>query len=80
MTPTPPTAEYARILAQNAYKGDTFVVKLKDDPTYYVGIPMVRSSLSRDQDETFTLKILEPREKSGMIERSIRDLELLQKK
>ncbi len=69
--------EYYETLTQNALKGETYLIKLKDDPNIYVGIPMLRSNLSREDDESFMLEIFEPVEKKGVVNRLISDIELL---
>ncbi len=69
--------EYYEVLSQNALKGDTYLLKFKDDPNIYVGIPVLRANLSSEDDDAFTLNVLEPVEKKGVYQKSVYDLELL---
>ncbi|MEJ2634544.1 MAG: hypothetical protein P8184_04555 [Calditrichia bacterium] len=72
--------EYYETLSQNALRGDTYLIKFRDDNIVYEGIPMLRSSLSSEDDETLTLDVLKPEDKKGIIHRSIRDIELLKER
>ncbi len=72
--------EYYETLSQNALRGDTYLIKFRDDNIVYEGIPMLRSNLSSEDDETLTLDVLKPEDKKGVIHRSIRDIELLKER
>jgi hypothetical protein len=64
---------------QNVQKGDIYRVKFKDDPTYYTGIPMIPGSYQEDV-LTFILKVLEPEKIKGIHEKSITEIEILEKR
>ncbi len=69
--------DYYEILSRNSLRGETYLIKLKNDPNVYVGIPVLRSNLSSENDDSFTLNVLQPSEKKGMYQKSISDIELL---
>jgi hypothetical protein len=72
------TQKYTDILSQNSLKGNTYYIKFKNDPTFYLGIPMLRSSFSRHTDNVFTVNIFEPAEKSGISQRLVNEIEFLE--
>ncbi len=78
MQPTSKREYYIKILTQNSLKGDTYYIKFKNDPTFYMGIPMMRANFYSTEDESFTFKVFEPAEKRGVFQRLIDDIEFLE--
>jgi hypothetical protein len=75
----PNSANYYEIITMNAQKGETYAIKFKNDPTVYVGIPVLYHGFtSGDEEDVFSLKVLEPKERQGILRKSIRDIELLE--
>jgi hypothetical protein len=72
--------KYFEILTQNAQIGESYFIKLRHDPNIYLGIPIIHSNFNSDDDNNFTLKVLEPKEKEGIFERTISDIEFLEKR
>lgn len=69
--------EYYEILSRNALKGETYAIKFRNEPVVYVGIPVLRANLSTENDTTFSLKVVSPKEKQGVYHKSIEDIEFL---
>lgn len=80
MNATPQTKNFVDILSQNSLKGNTYYIKFKHDPTFYLGIPMLRANFNSSADNVFTLNIFEPAEKSGVSKRRVQDIEFLEPK
>jgi len=74
----PKSGSYYEIISMNAQKGETYAIKFKNDPVVYTGIPVLYHGFTSEGEDTFSLKILEPKERQGIIRRSIQDIELLQ--
>jgi hypothetical protein len=68
---------FYEVIAHNTQKGDTFALRFKDDPIRYVGIPVLDSSAS--EDDEFNFKIFEPEENKGLVKRSIEEIEWMDK-
>ncbi|MFO7615404.1 MAG: hypothetical protein R6W71_12280 [Bacteroidales bacterium] len=80
MANTEPKSRYYEILAQNAQKGEIYILKLKDDPVMYLTIPMIHPSRDDSGDEFFTYKVLKPDYSQGIYRGFLMDIELLEKK
>ncbi|GAB4370562.1 MAG: hypothetical protein Kow0042_12860 [Calditrichia bacterium] len=73
-------SEYVDIISQNAYKGESYFIKFKNDTNIYLGIPILRSNLSQEDPDIFSFNVIEPTEKSGMYQKSIKDIQFLEKR
>ena len=71
--------KYYEALVQNAQKGETYLLKLKDSPIVYIAIPVLRSTFTTDDENMFSFRILQPEEHKGVFQRSIDDIELLER-
>ncbi len=71
---------YYDILVQNAKKMETYSIKLKNDPRVYTSVPMIPHKFQDDEVKRFTLRILAPDDYAGLYERSIDEIEMLEKK
>ncbi|MFZ0389351.1 MAG: hypothetical protein WAN36_02745 [Calditrichia bacterium] len=74
------TKEYYTILTQNALKGETYLIKFRNESIIYSGIPVLRSNLNTENEDNFSFRVTEPREKAGVYTKSIKDIELLEKR
>jgi protein-tyrosine phosphatase len=74
MTIEQTTKGFYETLALNVQKGDTFVIRFKNDPTVYVGVPMLDLTAP---DERFAFQILEPAAKKGLVSRTIDSIDLM---
>jgi hypothetical protein len=70
--------EFYEILVNNHEKGETYSIKFRDNPQVYTGIPMVPRD--RDDDDIFIFKVLSPEKYKGIHEKSIREIEKIEKK
>jgi hypothetical protein len=66
------------ILALNAQKGAPYIVRFRDDPVDYVGIPVLHGELDSSEDDVFSFRVSAPPEKAGMLRRSIDDIESIE--
>jgi hypothetical protein len=71
--------EYYQILVINCEKMEKYRVKLKNDPREYTAIPVIPNKLQEIDTGRFTLRILEPEDYQGFYERSLDEIELLEK-
>lgn len=65
-------------LTLNAQKGAPYVIRFRDDPVDYVGIPVLHSELDSSDDDVFSFRVSSPPEKAGMLRRSIDDIESIE--
>ncbi|HFE62838.1 MAG TPA: hypothetical protein ENK14_00285 [Caldithrix sp.] len=72
--------KFVKMLRDNAMKGDSFYVKFKDDATVYLGIPVLRSNFSQSNENSFSFNVMKPKEKAGIRQKLISDIEYLQKR
>ena len=72
--------KFYEIFSMNALKGEQYYLKFRDDPTIYVGIPMIRSGFRQKEETAFTLQILLPKSHKGVYERRLQDLEYIEKR
>jgi hypothetical protein len=70
--------EYYEILVNNHEKGETFSIKFRDNPQVYTGIPMVPRV--QDDEDIFIFKVFSPAKYKGIHEKSIREIETIEKK
>jgi hypothetical protein len=75
MTEDTETKKFYEMIAQNVQKGDPYSIKLKDDPNLYIGVPVL--DLTAAEDDYFSFKVLEPKEKKGIMRKAIGDIESL---
>ena len=68
---------YYEVIAQNVHKGDIFLLRFKDDPTKYEGIPVL--DLAASEDDSFTFRIFKPEDKKSTVTRSVNDVEWMEK-
>ena len=71
--------KHYEILVQNAQKGEIYLLKLKDSQLVYVTIPVLRDRFTTEAEDVFSFRILQPEENKGIFQRSIEDIELLEK-
>ena len=71
--------KYYEILVQNAQKGESYLIRLKDDPTVYLAIPLLRGNYDTEDDSTFIMNILRPEKYKGVYKEPIEDIEMLKK-
>jgi hypothetical protein len=71
--------KYYEILINNHEKGETYSIKFRDNPRVYTGIPMI-PRVQGDDENKFIFKILSPEKYKGIQEKSIKDIESLEKK
>lgn len=72
--------EYYEVLVQNAQKGESYLMKLKDNPIVYIAIPLIQYNFSTEDENTFVFNVLQPIEQKGVYKKSIEDIEMLVKK
>jgi hypothetical protein len=80
MTNTNRNHTYYETLAQNAQKGEIYILELKDDPVRYTTIPMIHLGLDAQEKDRFTFKVLQPEEYAGVYTRPLSDIVKLEKK
>ncbi len=66
-------------LVQNVQNGEMYSVKFKNDSQVYMGIPMIPGRYQNDDPAKFVLKVELPKEKKGVFEFLVDDIELLEK-
>jgi hypothetical protein len=71
--------QYYDILVMNCEKMEKYTVKLKNDPRTYIAIPVIPYKYQESDTGRFALRILDPEDYEGFYERSIDEIELLQK-
>ncbi len=71
--------KYYEILVNNHEKGETYSIKFRDNPQVYTGIPMIPRVPTKNENK-FIFKILSPEKYKGIQEKSIKDIENLEKK
>lgn len=67
-------------LVQNAQKGESFMIKLRNSPIVYTAIPLIHYSMDTGDDQMFIMKVIEPAEHQGVYKESIDNIELLERK
>ncbi|MFW5760099.1 MAG: hypothetical protein ACOCXH_03860 [Cyclobacteriaceae bacterium] len=72
--------EYYETLVQNLQKGETYTIKLKNNPVIFTGIPMIPYKFENDDENKFVLKVLKPDKYKGVREMILDDIEILEKK
>lgn len=65
-------------IMQNNQKGDLYRIKFKGDNTVYEGIPVISSTQSSEEGDSFTLKVLKPKGGKNQITGLISELEYLE--
>jgi hypothetical protein len=71
--------EYYEILIINCDKMEKYKVKLKNDPRTYTAIPVIPNKFQDNGTRRFTLRIMDPEDFEGFYERSLDEIELLEK-
>ena len=66
------------ILTLNAQKGSPFLVRFKNDPVDYVGMPILHSELGSENDHVFSFRISSPPEKKGIQRREVAEIESIE--
>jgi hypothetical protein len=68
------------ILILNTQKGSPFLLRFKNDPVDYVGMPILHSELDSDDDddEFFSFRISSPPEKKGIQRRKVAEVESIE--
>ncbi|MFP4309420.1 MAG: hypothetical protein ACLFRG_13465 [Desulfococcaceae bacterium] len=69
------TRDYFEAITLNGKKGEPFVIKLKENPTVFVGVPIP----DREDDEQFHLTVMEPPDCKGVVEARIDDIEFMKR-
>ena len=72
--------KFYEIFSMNALKGEQYYLKFRDDPTIYVGIPLLRSRFAHSNPETFTVQILLPGSRKGIYQKRFDTLEYIEKR
>lgn len=72
--------KYYEILSQNSQKGEVYLVKLKENPVIFEGIPLINELAVSSPDNSFIIKIHKPEKYKGFFKASIDDIEQLEKK
>ncbi len=62
-------------ISMNRQSGNTFTVKMKNNPSVYIGIPVI----SEEDPKKFSLSVMKPKEAKGVFEGYIDDIEFLEK-
>ncbi len=62
-------------ISMNRQSGNTYTLKMKNNPSVYIGIPVI----SEEDSRKYSLSILEPKEAIGVFEGYIDDIEFLEK-
>jgi hypothetical protein len=71
--------DYFNILCINCEKMEKYRVKLKNDPRTYTAIPVIPAKFQENGVKRFTLRILDPEDYEGFYERSLDEIEMLEK-
>jgi hypothetical protein len=71
--------EYYEILVQNQQKGEIYKIKFRNETQTFTGIPMISHRIQQSNDSSFVFNILSPEEHKGIYERSLREIESLEK-
>jgi len=70
---------FEELFVQNRQKGEIFDIKFVDDDTVYRGIPVIASSQVDSGTPSFELRVISPKERKGVEERLITDIEYARK-
>jgi hypothetical protein len=69
--------KYYEMIAQNVQKGEPYVIKFKNDPVHYSGIPVL--DMTSEKEGLFSFQILEPEHNKGMVKKSMEDIESIER-
>lgn len=72
--------KYHEALVQNLQKGETYTIRFKDNPVIFTGIPIIPYKFENDEKNRFILKVLKPDKYKGIMEKSLDDIEMIEKK
>jgi hypothetical protein len=71
--------EYYEILTLNAQKGETYILKLKNDSVVYLTIPMIHPTSDTGVGGYFTFKVIKPDLFKGMYRGSLSEIDILKR-
>lgn len=69
--------EFYKMIATNRQRGKLYRLRLKDNTTVFVGVPVITAETADRADE-FEFRITEPEENRGVIQTTITDIETLE--
>ena len=72
--------DYRNLISQNSLKGDSYYIKFIHDPNLYLGIPILRSNLARDNDDFFDFNVYEPSDRQGVWQKALDQIEFIEKR
>lgn len=67
--------KFHETMAINRQLGEMFILKMQDNPIVFTGIPVLSSSGA----ETFSMKVMTPKEATGIFDGKISNIEYLVK-
>jgi len=70
---------YYETLVQNAQKGASYYLKLKNDPVTYTAIPLIEATGAKRKEGMFIYRVLEPEEHKGTYDKPVPDIEMLER-
>jgi hypothetical protein len=66
--------DYYQLFSTNAYKGESYVIKFKNNPTIFTGIPIIREGVAGSSN-TFQFKITGPGQVKGVFQKQLDDID-----
>jgi hypothetical protein len=66
------------MLVHNVHKGSPYIVKLVNNPRFFLAIPIVDWEFDSGDDQYVTMKILQPETCRGIYKIHLKDIEVLQ--
>lgn len=66
--------DYYQLFSANAYKGESYIIKFKNNPIIFTGIPIIREGVAGSSN-TFQFRITGPGQTKGVFQKQLNEID-----